>query len=176
MLKRKPPPVARPALSKDFCPAVARFEMGTSERLVGLGFRYWVTGRKTGDIGAWERAWHLYSGELGVSGGKQAVGCLASWVGALSQSTCRRIEVCGRDGAFCRDECVAISMIAACQHRTCPAMRACAFALVECPRIDPAIARAQAFADTLASLDHVLSRDAIVPAPAAMPVGDQRPN
>lgn len=147
------------------------------ERLVGLGFRYWMLGRTTGDIACWERAWDLYSGVFGVTGGKIAVGQLSCWVDVLTQTSRRLIKVSAQSsGGFCRDECVAISMIAACQHQTCPAMRACAFALVEHSLIDGVVDCAQEFADTLAGLDHVLSPGSIVAAPAVVVAAHQRPN
>jgi hypothetical protein len=142
--------------------------MPEPERVVGLGFRYWMLGLSTGNIGCWEKAWCLYSGLFGAVSARAAVGGLASWVGALSTASCRDIavlpETCNR---FCRDECIAISMIAACQHHTCPAMRACAFALIESSMIDGVVGKAQAFADTLASLEHRLSSGSIVAAPFA---------
>lgn len=147
------------------------------ERLVGLGFRYWMLGRNTGEIGCWERAWSLYSGVFGSVGAKAAVGALADWVKTVSVSSRRAIEVFPEGcGGFCRDECVAISMIAACQHNTCPALRACAFALVESGQIDDVVARAQAFADTMASLDHVLSPGSIITTAATMPAANRLPS
>ena len=59
-------------------------------------------------------------------------------------------------------------MIAACQHHTCPAMRACAFALADCSLIDGVVQEAQGFADAMMSLDQVLSAQSIVPAPAVV--------
>ncbi len=136
------------------------------ERLVGLGFRYWMHGRKTGNIACWERAWELYSGAFGLLGGRVAVTQLSTWVGAFGASSCRKIEIAdGTRPDFCRDECIAISLIAACQHRTCPALRACAFALLETSQIDGVINEAQDFADTLASLEQVLSPASIMRAP-----------
>lgn len=144
------------------------------ERLVGFGFRHWVRGRQDGDIGAWEQAWSLYSGMFGPARARIAVGALSDWVVALGRATGRTITV-GETAcsAFCRDECLAISMIAASQHRTCPAMRACTFALIErgqieTSRIDDVAAPAQAFADTLAGLDQVLSKSSILLATEAM--------
>jgi hypothetical protein len=99
----------------------------------------------------------LYWGTFGVIGGRAVVSQLALWVNVLGKTTGR---------GFCRDECVAISMFAACQHQTCPAMRACAFALVESSMIDGIVEQAQGFADTLYSLDPVLSPASIVNAPA----------
>ena len=137
------------------------------ERLVGLGFRFWMQGRADGNIACWERAWSLYSGMFGPARARIAVGELSGWVAALDTKARRRIEV-GRDGcgAFCRDECIAISMIAACQHNACPALRACAFALIETSEIDGVAGHAQRFADTMTSLDQVLSPASIVAAPA----------
>jgi hypothetical protein len=71
---------------------------------------------------------------------------------------------------------MAIAMIAACQHRTCPAMRACAFALVESCAIDGVTERAQTFADALTSLDQVLSPASIVTALPAMTPANRLPS
>lgn len=68
--------------------------------------------------------------------------------------------------AFCRDECLAISMIAASQHKTCPAMRACAFALIESAQLDEVLHHADTYAITLRSQNKVVSPDWIVNANA----------
>ena len=68
--------------------------------------------------------------------------------------------------AFCRDECLAISMIAASQHNTCPAMRACAFALIESAHLDEVLHHADTYAITLRSQNKVVSPDWIVNANA----------
>lgn len=149
-------------------------EMPEPERLVGFGFRYWMLGRRTGDIGCWESAWSLYSGMFGPARARMAVGALSDWVAALGRGAGREIEVGeARCVEFCRDECLAISTIAACQHRTCPAMRACTFALIErgqiaASRVDEVTTQAQTFADTMASLEQVLSRTSIITDPAAL--------
>lgn len=140
------------------------------ERLVGLGFRYWMLGYTSGDVACWERAWNLYSGHFGTIGAQTAVGHLSQWVLAVSKASRRQIEVFPEAcRSFCRDECVAVSMIAACQHNTCPAMRACAFALAESTFLDGVVEEAQLFANSLLSLDQVLSTRSIVPAVAAVP-------
>lgn len=147
------------------------------ERLVGLGFRYWMLGRKSGEIRCWEKAWTLYSGMFGTIGARAAVGSLSTWVGVLGMTTRRDIEVCPEGcSRFCRDECVAISMIAACQHHTCPAMRACAFALIESSMIDAVVDQAQDFADTMAGLDQMLSPASIVAAPALVDPANRLPS
>lgn len=136
------------------------------ERIVGLGFRYWILGRRTGEIACWERAWNLYTGVFGLCGARMAVGSLSGWVGALDGAARREIEVFpDACGSFCRDECLAVSMIAACQHDTCPAMRACAFALVESSMIDHVVGEARAFADVMSGLEQRLSPGSILAAP-----------
>ena len=138
-----------------------------AERLIGLGFRYWVAGYKSGDIDRWEDAWRIYSQALGPNAARTAVSELSAWVRAVSAAARREIEVCSgdRDG-FCRDESLALSMIAACQHNTCPAMRACAFALIESSLIDEVVHHAESFAVTMRGLDQVLSPGLIVNAAA----------
>jgi hypothetical protein len=137
--------------------------MPEAERLVALGFRYWMIGLSTGDIGAWERAWCLYSGLFGAAGARHSVGCLSEWVSAVGASTCREVEVFPeRCRSFCRDECLAVSLIAACQHQTVDAARASAFALVETSSIGQVIERAQAFAGALDMLEHRLAAASIL--------------
>ena len=138
-----------------------------AERLIGLGFRYWVAGYKSGDIDRWEEAWRIYAKALGPNAARTAVSELSAWVRAVSAAARREIEVCSGDCAgFCRDECLAVSMIAACQHNTCPAMRACAFALIESSLIDEVVHHAQSCAVTMRGLDQVLSPGLIVNAAA----------
>lgn len=138
-----------------------------AERLVGLGFRYWVSGYQSGDIGRWEEAWRIYADALGPLSAKTAVSELSAWVRAVSAAARREIEVCAcRSSSFCRDECLAVSMIAACQHNTCPAMRACAFALIESSLIDEVVHHAGSFAITMRGLNQVLAPGLIVNAAA----------
>jgi len=127
------------------------------ERLVGLGFRYWLTGFRTGDISCWERAWCAYSGALGPASAKSAVSALSGWVGAINAHAQRPLETAAVDcDRFCRDECVAIAMIAACQHNACPAMRACAFSLLGCSMIEAVVEGAETFAATMRGADQIL--------------------
>jgi len=132
-------------------------EMAGPERLVGLGFRYWLTGFRTGDISCWERAWRAYSNVLGPAVAKGAVGDLACWVRAINRHGQRDLKTATVDcDRFCRDECIAIEMISACQHDACPAMRACAFALLGCSMIDEVVQGAETFAATMRGADQVL--------------------
>jgi hypothetical protein len=128
------------------------------ERLVGFGFRLWLNGFRTGDISNWETAWSTYAGTIGASAARTTVGQLASWVRAIDSTAQRRLVTAAADAPrFCRDECVAIAMIAACQHHACPAMRACAFALLGCSMIEEVVEGAESFARALRAADQVLS-------------------
>lgn len=130
----------------------------TPERLVGIGFRGWVAGYEYQDVSCWEHVWNIYADVLGPPTAKQAVTELSCWVRQLRQISCRRIEVyplaCS---GFCRDECIAISVIAAAQHNRCPALRACAYALTEASQIDTMLDEATHFADVLKAAEQELS-------------------
>lgn len=143
------------ARETDAAPRVAM--ASSAERLVGLGFRYWLTGFRTGDLTCWERAWNAYAHALGACGAKGAVTDLSCWVGAISRHARRDLQPAAVDCEnFCRDECVAIAMIAACQHNACPAMRACAFSLLGCAMIDEVVEGAETFAATMRKAELVL--------------------
>lgn len=130
----------------------------TAERLVGVGFRCWLQGFQTSDISCWELAWEEFSRAVGPRAAKPLMAELACWVRAVQDSAERRIEVYpAQSGRFCRDECLAISMVAACQHATCPAFRACAIALLGCEDIDEAIEGAEGFARCLREAGQILS-------------------
>lgn len=140
-----------------------------AERLVGLGFRHWMLGYQTGDIGCWEAAWSEYSTVLGPSLARGAVSDLACWVRSIARLSRRSITVwpspCAR---FCRDECMAVSLVAAGQHDVCPAMRACAFALIEHPDVDAIVADSLTFASRLRSCGQVLAIGAVANAAAVV--------
>lgn len=137
----------------------------SAEQLVGLGFRHWLNGCRTADVTHWERAWTLYAGRLGPVRAKAVMGELSSWVRLLTCRARRDLEVAPHDCArFCRDECLAVSMIAASQHKTCPAMRACAFALVEDSMIEEVVDQSDQFALTLRASKQVLSPASILAA------------
>ena len=142
-----------------------------AEWLVGVGFRCWLAGYDTGDIACWETGWNAYSRELGPSRAKRAVTELACWVRAVRASASRKIEYYPFGCAgFCRDEYMAISLIAASQHHRCPAMRACALALTGSSLVEPVIDAANSFADVLQEADQFLSPEAVA-ALAASPQG-----
>jgi len=133
-----------------------------AEWLVGVGFRCWLAGYDTGDIACWETGWNAYARALGAERARRAVTELACWVRVVRTSASRKIEYypVGCAG-FCRDECMAISLIAASQHHRCPAMRACALALTGSSLVEPVIEAANAFADALHEADQLLSPRAV---------------
>jgi hypothetical protein len=133
-----------------------------AEWLVGMGFRCWLAGYDTGDIACWENGWNEYSRALGPERARRAVTELACWVRAVRASAARRIEYAPVGcPAFCADECLAISLIAASQHHRCPAMRACALALTGSDSVDPVLKAANTFADALQEADQRLSPEAV---------------
>lgn len=128
------------------------------ERLVGFGFRLWLNGFRTGDISSWEAAWSTYASTIGATAARTAVGQLSCWVRAVDCYAQRELVTSANDcPRFCHDECVAVAMIAACQHHACPAMRACAFALLGCSMIDEVVEVAEGFADAMRQADQILS-------------------
>lgn len=149
-------------------------ERFTPEQLVGIGFRGWLTGYEYQDISAWENVWNTYATALGPKPAKRAVSELSSWVRKVHECSCRRIETFppGCVG-FCRDECIAISVIAACQHDNCPALRACAFALLDSPHVDPMLHEAGEFANLLLEENQRLSPSLICNV-AAVPEPSQK--
>lgn len=155
------------AVTGDACARDGQADPLSPELLVGYGFRGWITGYQTGDVGCWEEVWRLYSNLLGCRKARVVVGNLATWARSVNLTSRRGLKVSALNACdFCRDECLAISMIAACQHNTCPAMRACAFALIESSCVDEVLHHTSTFAITMRSLDKVVSPQWIVNANA----------
>ena len=165
MIKKAPqglrPPAGRLG-SGSPCDSCTRPCLAGPERLVGLGFRCWLAGYQTGDIACWEQAWDTFARELGPTRAKAAVTELSCWVRSVSHDAQRPITVYPNPCAtFCRDECLAVSMIAAHQHGAHRDARASAFALLQSSMVDDVVATSQAFASVLTGIDVVLSPNAI---------------
>lgn len=139
------------------------------ERLVGVGFRCWLTGLSTGDIGCWEEAFNAFSAQLGVDNARDLLIELSCFVRAVSANSERQIRV-SKTGAcgFCQDECLAISIIAACQHDRRSALHASASALIGSSDIGDTIIGAQSFASGLTSARQHLSLESVCPATCAV--------
>jgi len=124
----------------------------TPEQLVGLGFRGWLAGYEYQDIAYWNDVWRIYIDVLEPKQAKHAVTDLSSWVRTIKQTARRPIQTlspgcCG----FCEDERIAIAIIAASQHDHCPALQACARALLGSPHVDAMLNQASGFALMLAA-------------------------
>jgi hypothetical protein len=127
------------------------------EKLVLEGYRRWTAGFETGSVAPWELAFGLYTELLGAEHGRRALSDLSHFVRTL-----RLCAACPLQsfpfGAYhvCRDECLALGLIAALQHRDKPTAKACLGALA-CPARYAAIGdAAQGFAETLSQLDQTL--------------------
>ena len=141
------------------------------EYLVGFGFRCWLTGYETGDLGHWELAWRRFSTVLGAGNAKPALAGLSHWVRSVRVSAQRPIAVGPATAAgFCRDECMAISLIAACQSGACPAARACAFALLGTSFVDTTMDTAGSFAMTMTACGQRLSAGSVCQVTCALAV------
>lgn len=139
------------------------------ERLVGIGFRCWLGGLSTGDIRCWEEAWNTFSSTLGPEHAKDLLMNLSTFVRAVKANADRDIEIAASGCAgFCRDECLAISIIAASQHDVRPALTASAVALIGSDDIGDTINGAQSLAVGLTHAKQILSRDSICPATCAL--------
>lgn len=145
------------------------------ERLVGVGFRCWLAGLSTGDIKCWEEAWNTFSGMLGPENAKTLLLDLAKFVRAVKANAQRDIEIspAGCRG-FCRDECLAISIIAACQHDERQALTASAAALIGSEDIGDMLNGAQALAATLRKTNQMLGADSVCPATCALRIQRRR--
>lgn len=141
------------------------------ERLVGVGFRCWLTGFTTGDIACWEEAWNAFSQTLGTDRAKSLLLDLSQFVRAVSEASERAIHV-QRPGCsgFCRDECLAISIIAACQHDARDALASSTSALIGSEAIGDALLGAQTFACGMKAANQLLSADSICPATCALKI------
>lgn len=143
-------------------PSVTSQFLRPAEKLVGVGFRCWLSGYQNGAIQSWETCWSYYRRELGAEAARKAVTDLASWVNMVRVHSIRDIELLPpKCPSFCRDECLAVSLIAASQRDACPALQACAYALMGANEIEPVLKTARDFARTLESANIILGQDLV---------------
>ncbi|MGO4682535.1 hypothetical protein [Hyphomicrobium sp. 2TAF46] len=145
------------------------------ERLVGVGFRCWLAGLSTGDIKCWEDAWNTFSGMLGPEKAKTLLLDLSKFVRAVKANAQRDIEISPAGcRSFCRDECLAISIIAACQHGERQALKASVSALIGSEDIGDTLNGALALAAALRSTNQMLCADSVCPATCALRASRRR--
>lgn len=132
------------------------------ERLVGMGFRRGISALESGDMIPWQFCWQEIANVTSPDHATTLVAGLSCWVRSVRKSAGRRIETFPAScPGFCRDECLAISMIAASQHSSCPALRACAFALLGSNALDEPMRTAQSFASALSRCGLTLSDQSV---------------
>lgn len=158
--------------SQDASHNVVALHARPPERLVGIGFRCWLTCLTTGDPGCLQEASTTFSSTLGQDRARVLMLDIVQFVRAVSATSVRNIEVQPADWCgFCRDECLAISIIAACQHEALDALKTSASALIGSDDIGDTLNGAQSFASRLKSAQQFLAVDSICPAPCALRIG-----
>jgi hypothetical protein len=155
--RRGPAQLRRRASSRQ-----SHFLHSSADIFVGTGFRFWLTGLRTGDLSHWERAFALSANVLGIETARDVCRDFSQWVRVISERSRRDLKTLDPDNpCFCRDECVAMAVVAAYQHKGCPALQACALTLLECDPHGDIGALSGSLADRLKAADHVLSHHAI---------------
>lgn len=143
------------------------------EQLVGLGFRCSLACLRTDDPAFARVACSRLTTALSLHEAPRALVLqFSAWALAIEASAERPIGILPIEAiGFCRDECLAVALVAACQHQACPALRACAFALMGTADLGRALAATETLAATLLEADALLGHDRIVEAPAAAAYG-----
>ena len=121
------------------------------ERIVGLGFRCSMSCLRARDQADAGQACARLTAAVAARLLPQAlIAEFAAWALAVEASAERPVAVLPIDSAgFCRDECLAISLVAACQHDACPALKSCAFALLGSSNLGRALVATGVVARTL---------------------------
>jgi hypothetical protein len=140
--------------------------------MVGRSFRYGILARREMSAAGWSYAWQEIAGIAGPDEADRLLSVLGQFVESVESSAARRIEVLPKAcPGLCRDECLAISVVAASQLGACPALKACVFALIESANVEPCIRSAGTFSNALRAAGHTLAPDFICNALALMPAG-----
>ena len=149
-----------------------KFPARTTERIVGLGFRCSLACLRSSDAAEARRACTYLTTALCADNlPAELVPQFAAWALAIESSAERPIAVLPiKSASFGRDECLAISLVAACQHQTCPALRACAFALLGSADLGRALAATATIAATLRGSDALLASSKSEAAAALIPL------
>jgi hypothetical protein len=138
------------------------------ERLVGFGFRCWLSGYRAGNVCCWQRCWDDFCLELGSGKARSAVMDLSNWVNAVRCSALREIELLPPEcPSFCRDECLAVTLVAASEHHACPAIKVCAQLLLGAADIEAVLSAAHSLKSTLETCGILLKSDLISSDPSS---------
>jgi len=129
----------------------------TPEKLVLEGYRHWLAGFETGSVAPWELTLTLYSELLGPAAGRRAMSELSHFVRTLRQcAPCPLRSFPFGAHHVCRDECLALGLIAALQHGQEQTALLCLDAMACRPLQQAVGAAAGDFAQTLSGLDQHL--------------------
>ena len=133
-----------------------------SEQLVLEGYRFWSSGIITGDERFLQRAWDLFSRNLGMAEGQLALDALTKFTRTLGLcATCPLKTNHIGCPHLCRDEVLILGLLAGIQHNCETTIILCLDEL-SCPsRCQEVIEAAEIFATTLKTLGRTL-----VPVPA----------
>jgi hypothetical protein len=144
-------------------------------QMVGRSFRCGIHARREESDIAWSFAWQEMAGVLGAQAADRLSKSLGGFVASVEAAAARKIEVLPKGcPGLCRDECLAVSIIAASQRGVCPALRACIFALIENGEIEPCVRSAAEFSHALSETGYTLPADVVCNALALMPDGAGR--
>jgi hypothetical protein len=101
------------------------FEFRT-ERMIVTGFRNTMAGYDLGDPSCWDDSWNNLVAEGGIDCARSVSGNLQYFIRSLRSACVRKLQYfptsCRR---LCADECLIISLLSACQHRTHDTLQFC---------------------------------------------------
>lgn len=139
-------------------------------QMVGRSFRCGMLARLENPAIAWSYAWQEIAGVTGAGHADRIFVALGAFVDSVEAAAARRIEVLPKGcPGLCRDECLAVSIIAASQLGACPALKACVFALIDSGNVEPCIQSAGLFSAALSEAGQTLPPDVVCNALALMP-------
>ncbi|MDX2307645.1 MAG: hypothetical protein NW216_05345 [Hyphomicrobium sp.] len=168
--RRSPSPV--PAIGKgplpNGCPRTAH--------ALGRSFRCGVHAASGGDEAALAFAWQELADSAGAEHADRLLAALIGFVETVETTAQRPIVVLPRACAgLCRDECLAVSIVTASQAGACPALKACAFALLASADVEPCLTAARELGDRLKDAGRTLPSTLICNAAAFVdPTGGSR--
>lgn len=139
-------------------------------QMVGRSFRCAMLARRETSGVSWSYAWQEIAGVAGAAQADDLIIALEKFVESVDRTTARRIDVLPKGcPGLCRDECLAVSIIAASQLGACPALKACVYALIDSGNVEACIKTAGSFSTALRHAGQTLPPDVVCNALAMMP-------
>lgn len=155
-------------------PSPARPDFRVAQ-MVGRSFRCGILARREASGLSWSYAWQEIAGLAGPSHADGLVTALGAFVESVDRTAARRIQVLPKGcPGLCRDEYLAVSIIAASQLSACPAMKACVYALIDCANVESCMHTAGSFSAALRDAGQSLPRDVVCNALALLPDNPER--